>query len=106
MFVRLGPGRLKAGGAIPAARVARDPESPKDKPMKLRLALCSLGALAIAGAPALALAQDAAAPPAEASTPVPNPPAKVVHHATKKAHHKTAAATTGATGVTTVKHRK
>ncbi|TAJ71890.1 MAG: hypothetical protein EPO51_12285 [Phenylobacterium sp.] len=66
--------------------------------MKLRLAVSALTALAIAaGAPALALAQGMSGN-VEASTPVPNPPAKTAHkaahHAKAKATHRKAAATT------------
>lgn len=64
--------------------------------MKLRLAVSALSALAIAaGVPALALAQGASST-TEASTPVPNPPAKTTthkaHHAKKATHRKAAAA--------------
>ena len=67
--------------------------------MKLRFAVSALSVLAIAAAaPAIALAQDAAGASGnvEASTPVPNPPAKTAHkahHAKTKTTHRKAAAT-------------
>jgi hypothetical protein len=65
--------------------------------MKLRFAVSALTVLAFAaGAPALALAQTPGSPSGnvEASTPVPNPPAKSTHKAhhakAKTSHHKAA----------------
>lgn len=66
--------------------------------MTFRLALSALAAASlVAGAPALALAQTTNSANVEASTPVPNPPAKATtaHHAkAKRAHHRKAVATT------------